>query len=92
MSFYFQSKFIVTDHCLVRLKQRIPRFKEMSNLLAEASLKDLLRQLQPEFQDAHTDYYFIERIKGKDYYAVVRREKHLITTIKPISANQKIGF
>ncbi|GAA5414559.1 hypothetical protein [Ureaplasma ceti] len=92
MSYYYQSKFIVTHHALVRFKQRVKGFKEESDLIAEAKLKEILDRKDWEFTDAYYYYYPLGKDGNKRIYALVTKTNYLVVTIKPMSPEKRIYY
>ena len=91
MSYYQKNKFIITDHALIRVKQRIENFKHKSDFEIVQLLNDYLNNTNVEFSDNNYDYYHYD-CKIKYLYIVVKRCNSLIISVTPISHAKKINL
>lgn len=93
MSYYQKSKFSVTNHALVRARQRLPDAKDKSDLILEYHLLSLLEQAgNPEFKDNYYDYYYLYQYDKKMLYVVVNRNSNLVITVTKMSVEKQLSI
>ena len=93
MSYYQRSKFVVSNHAILRARQRIKGLQFLDEVMVRGIILDILAKIgAPEFSDTFCDYYRVHGQKDKYLYIVVQRNNHLVTTITPISFEKKYNL
>ena len=93
MSYYQRSKFSVSNHAILRARQRIRGLQFLDEVMVRGIILDMLSKIgMPEFSDSTCDYYRIHGQKDKYLYFVVQRANQLVTTVTPISFEKKYNL
>lgn len=90
MSYYQRSKYQVSNHAILRARQRIPGLKYLDEVMVRGKILEMIDRISSyEFTDGHCDYYHIPNQKCPYLYFVVNKHNQLIMTISPISFEKK---
>lgn len=91
MSYYFKSKFSLTNHGFIRIKQRIKKCQNMSFNEVITYVNNLLDNVTYEFSDHQYKYYRYPLSDLYSYYFYVEKNNNLIVTFSPMSNHTKLG-
>ncbi len=83
MSYYTFRRFNLSDHVLVRIKERIKNYQKLEDYLIRDEINKLLNRLNPSYDDGRFYYYQHPEMYG--YYFVVSKDSYLIVTFSKIS-------
>lgn len=90
MSYYYRSKFSVSNHAILRARQRIKGLRELDEVMVRGKIIEMLEKIRNfEFEDSTHMYYRIYGQKDHYLYFVVQKSNFLVTTVTPISFEKK---
>ncbi|WP_027124012.1 hypothetical protein [Mycoplasmoides pirum] len=79
MSYYSKSKFVVSNHARLRIKERLKLDINFNDLEIDVIINEKLSGLKPTYQKDGYEYYKIP--ETKNLYAIVLKNNNLITTV-----------
>ncbi|KEZ23903.1 hypothetical protein [Ureaplasma diversum] len=81
MSYYGIIKYKLTDHAISRLKQREPKFKDMSNIMISAHINQRLNNIRPAYTDTNGYLVYIDPY-NQGYSFLINQDNIVITYTK----------
>ncbi|WP_253301434.1 hypothetical protein [Spiroplasma endosymbiont of Phyllotreta cruciferae] len=87
MGYYYQHKLGFSFHCLQRIRERIPLFKEENDWVIKEKIIKMIENSSEWIETRHNLYIKLDDLEG-NLYVVVEKQHRLIVTVTPMSPNK----
>ncbi|WP_374696377.1 hypothetical protein [Spiroplasma endosymbiont of Polydrusus formosus] len=91
MGYYYQHNLNFSFHCLQRIRQRIPIFKNENDWIIKEKIIKMIDNSSDRIETIRNLYIKLDDFK-RDLYVVVEKKSHLIITVMPMSPSNLLDI
>ena len=91
MGYYYQHHLNFSFHCLQRIRQRIPIFKNENDWIIKEKIIKMIDNSSDRIETTQNLYIKLDDLK-RDLYVVVEKKSRLIVTVTPMSPGKLLDI
>lgn len=85
MSYYSGIKYKLTDHAIDRLKNREPKFKDMSNIMISSYINQRLANIRPAYTNCDGYLVYLDPCNNGYYFLITQNDLVVTYTKRSIT-------
>ncbi|MFW4370969.1 MAG: hypothetical protein EHV01_003385 [Spiroplasma sp. hy2] len=91
MGYYYQHRLGFSFHCLQRIRERIPAFKNENDWIIKEKIIKMIDNSSDRIETTKNLYIKLDDLKG-NLYVVVAKQIRLIVTVTPMSPGKLLDI